>query len=235
MGVSTHTVNGRPWDSFEAYLFDIDGTLLNCTDAVHYFGFCDSLQAVAGRPLTLEGVTTHGNTDVGILRDALNLANIDENQWRPRLPEMCRSLGRYVAQREAELCAVPLPFVAKVLEHLRTRDATLGIATGNLEQIGTLKLKAANLLDYFSVGGWSDNYERRADVFRGALNLMRAATHSNATICVLGDTPADVQAAHANGLPVIALGTGVFSRGDLLRTHPDLYLESLGELFPEQT
>src|SRR5579875_452703 len=43
---------GRAWDEFDAYLFDVDGTLMNCTDAVHYFAFNDAISAVAGRPLT---------------------------------------------------------------------------------------------------------------------------------------------------------------------------------------
>ena len=51
--------------------FDIDGTLLHCTDAVHYFAFCEALKSVAGQSMTLEGVTAHGNVDTGILRDAL--------------------------------------------------------------------------------------------------------------------------------------------------------------------
>jgi phosphoglycolate phosphatase-like HAD superfamily hydrolase len=227
-------VNGRAWDDFDAYLFDIDGTLLNCTDAVHYFAFCEALQTLSGRPLTLEGVTAHGNTDIGILRDALVLAGVNEEQWRPRIPEVLRTMGRFVAEREDDLCASALPHVRQVLEHLRARDAVLGIATGNLREIGQLKLRRAGLLDYFEVGGWSDDYEHRSDVFRGAIALIRAATHSDAAICVLGDTPADVLAAHANGLPVIALCTGVYSRQQLLETEPDLCLESFAELFRER-
>ena len=67
--------NGRAWDEYDVYLFDIDGTLLECRDAVHYFAFCAVLDSLAGRPLTLEGVTAHGNTDIGILRDALQFLN----------------------------------------------------------------------------------------------------------------------------------------------------------------
>jgi phosphoglycolate phosphatase len=229
--MNTHDVNGRPWDSFDAYLFDIDGTLLNCTDAVHYFAFCDTLRTVSGREMTLEGVTAHGNTDVGILRDALAVAGVNETEWRPRLLDIQKTMGRFVAQREAELCATALPSVHEVLAHLRARGAILGIATGNLEEIGKLKLKAAGLLDYFSIGGWSDRYEYRADVFGGAIELMRAATHPGAAMCVLGDTPADVLAAHVNDLPVIALCSGVYSHEQLMKTKPDLCLQSFEELF----
>lgn len=52
MGATMNRLD-RPWDSFDAYLFDIDGTLINCTDATHYFAFCDVLKTISGRELTL--------------------------------------------------------------------------------------------------------------------------------------------------------------------------------------
>lgn len=228
--MSAVRVGGCEWDTFDGYLFDIDGTLLNCADAVHYFAFCDALQTLSGRALTLEGVTAHGNTDVGILRDALALAGVPDAKWRPRLREIRETMGRFVLERKGDVCAVALPYAREVLEHLQRKGATLGIATGNLQTIGRLKLQTAGLLDFFSVGGWSDDYEQRADVFRAALEQMRAVTRTGATICVFGDTPADVAAAHANGLPVIAVATGVYSREELLAVQPDLCLESLGQL-----
>lgn len=228
--MNLHIVDGRPWDDFDAYLFDIDGTLLHCTDAVHYFAFCDALQKIAGRAHNLDGVNAHGNTDLGILRDALKLANVEDSAWRPKLPEIRSSIAGFVAQHADELCAKALPSVQQTLEHLRSRGATLGVATGNLGEIGTLKLKHAGLFGYFQIFGWSDAYEYRADVFRAALRMIRDAS-SDASICVLGDTPSDVEAAHAVGVPVIAVATGMYSQQELLECRPDLCLGSLEELF----
>ena len=39
---------GRAWDAFDAYLFDIDRTLINCTDATHYFAFHNAVEKVFG-------------------------------------------------------------------------------------------------------------------------------------------------------------------------------------------
>ncbi len=224
-------VQGRPWDCFDAYLFDIDGTLLHCADAVHYFAFCDALKQLSGRELTLEGVTAHGNTDVGILRDALRLAGIAEAVWRPRLPSAREAMCRFVEAHRAELRANALPYVPAVLEHLRRSGRTLGIATGNLREIGRMKLECAGLLDFFTVAGWSDEHEYRADVFRAAAELARSVAGSAAAICVVGDTPADVLAAHANGLPVIAMATGVHTVNELRLHAPSLCLSSFAELF----
>ena len=231
--MTSQTIRGRPWDDFDAYLFDIDGTLLHCSDATHYFAFCDALQALSGRPLTLDGVRAHGNTDVGILRDALTAAGVAESEWRPRLSEIQMRMCRFVEIRRGDLCATVLPSVHDVLRHLETRGARLGIVTGNLREIGRMKLERASLLEYFKVFGWSDDCEYRVDVLRIAVERVRAEMPSTATICVVGDTPADVLAARTNGLPVIAVATGVYSREQLGEEGPDLCLGSLEELFQD--
>lgn len=224
-----HTLD-RAWDGFDAYLFDIDGTLITCNDATHYFAFCHALKMLTGRDLTLEGVVTHGNVDVGILRDVLVRANVPENEWRPRLAEALAAMGDFVHQRQRELCMEILPEVRRVLEHLQAKGARLGVATGNLERIGTLKLERAALWRYFDFAGWSDAHEHRSDVFRAALKKAKCLCGEEIAVCVLGDTPYDVRAAHDNGLPVIAVATGIYSYEQLSATRPEMLLRSFAEL-----
>lgn len=221
----------RCWDAFDAYLFDIDGTLLHCSDAVHYFAFCEALSSVAGRPMNLDGVTAHGNTDLGILRDAFAHAAISEECWRPKLPAMRQTMCRYVEDNRAQLCVDVLPSVREVLHHLRARGATVCVATGNLERIGKQKLLAANLLDLFHDGFWSDEFEDRAQTFRHALAQLRARMNCSGSVLFLGDTPADIRAAHANGAPVIAVATGTYSSETLQAEKPSLCLQSFADLF----
>jgi phosphoglycolate phosphatase len=221
---------GRAWDTFDAYLFDIDGTLINCTDATHYFAFCDALQKLSGRELNLDSITAHGNTDVGILRDVLIHAGIPEDEWRSRLREACAGMAVFVEQRADQLCTTVLPQVREVLQHLRDRGAVLGLATGNLERIGSLKLRRAGLLDYFQFAGWSDTFEYRSDVFRSAVAKGRANTNPHAALCVIGDTPSDIRAAHENQLPVIAVATGIYSFEQLEQERPELCIQSFENL-----
>lgn len=220
----------RPWDAYDVYLFDIDGTLLHCTDAVHYFAFCDTLTRIAGRPLTLEGVVAHGNTDTGILRDALSRAGIADDCWRPSIAQHRSAIADFVEQRKEDLCVDALPGVRDVLAHLRSRGALLGVATGNLERIGRLKLARCGLLDWFDFGGYSDGCEYRAEVFRAALSLARSIAGPNAAAVVVGDTPSDIQAAHENSLEVIAVSTGIYSLEDLVACRPELSVRSLEAL-----
>jgi phosphoglycolate phosphatase-like HAD superfamily hydrolase len=222
----------RPWDAFDAYLFDVDGTLLNCKDAVHYFAFCEALKALSGRKLNLDGVTAHGNTDIGILRDALALAGIPESFWRPNLSAACRSMCSYVHRNRDQISTAVLPGVEAVLRHLRHRKAILGIATGNLETIGIIKLESCGLLRYFDFQAFSDGLEHRPQVYNRALNRAHVLAGPQAAICAIGDTPADVRAGRQHGISVIAVATGIHSLEQLCAEQPDLCLPSLSALVP---
>lgn len=222
--------SSRAWNAYDAYLFDIDGTLLHCTDAVHYFAFCGALSAVAGRPLNLDGVVAHGNVDAGILRDAFARAGIADEVWRPRQQEMQAAMCAQVERNKDEICAEALPAVREVLMHLRGRGAVLGVATGNLETIGRLKLAHCGLLAMFDFGGYSDGFEYRSDVFAAALRKARLLAGENAAVCVVGDTPSDVRAAKVNELEVIAVATGMYSIDQLAAEEPTWCVGSLAEL-----
>jgi phosphoglycolate phosphatase len=218
------------WDDYDVYLFDVDGTLLECKDAVHYFAFCSVLSELAGRPLNLDGVTAHGNTDVGILRDALQLAGVPDEVWRGRVAEITARLGAHVKAGRHDICASALPAVTTVLAYLRSRGKLLGVATGNLEEIGKLKLGHCKLLSYFAFGAFSDAFEFRADVFRAAVVQARSLAGMSASICVVGDTPVDIQAAHTNGVDVMAVATGVYPFAQLTAEKPEWCIESLADL-----
>lgn len=226
------TTLGGPWDSFDAYLFDIDGTLLNCADAVHYFAFCHALESIAGKPMNLDGVTAHGNTDVGILRDAFLRAGIDDARWRPHLDEIKQTMCNFVSRDAENVCAQVMPRVRELLEHLRGRGALLGVATGNLQGIGEIKLRRAGLLEFFDFAAWSDDFEYRADVFRAAVGKARELAGPSARLCAVGDTPADIAAARDNSLPVIAVATGVYPIEQLQATGANLCIRSFADLVP---
>src|SRR5215831_19081160 len=99
---------GFRWDAADAYLFDIDGTLLNSRDAVHYFSFRNALCEVLGIEASIEGVPVHGNTDMGILRAVLQRAGLENTVIDAHMPEiiarMCAEVERNQEQMRPELC-----------------------------------------------------------------------------------------------------------------------------------
>lgn len=224
----------------QAYLFDIDGTLLNSRDGVHYNAFRSALAEVYGIETKLDNIPVHGNTDIGIIRAILERAGRagDFESGLPRVLSLMRSeVGKNIAGINAELC----PSIRELVKELHSQGKILGVASGNLEFIGWAKINATGLRPFFSLGSFCGERERRADIFRHgieqALALLSKKSSlteeaaSDATVCFVGDTPADILAAHANNVPVVAVATGIYSYDDLLSHSPDLCLHCCTDLF----
>jgi len=217
-----------------AYVFDIDGTLLNSRDAVHYFAFRAALREVFAIEGGLENISVHGNTDPGILRAVVERegkAHEFEHKLPAALALMRQEVERNRAQLDPELC----PAIEQLLQLLRGQDKLLGVASGNLGSIAWAKLEAAGLRHYFSFGSFSDEAELREQIFRRAIStaramLTRASHNSEATICFAGDTPSDILAARANHVPVIAIASGIYTRDQLAAHRPDLCLACCNDL-----
>jgi phosphoglycolate phosphatase len=221
---------GFRWDECDAYLFDIDGTLLHAQGGVHTDAFSWSVEAVMGHPLSMDGVAVHGSTDTAILRDAFRLAAIGDEVWQPRLEEILDRMRARVLEQRESMSVTVMPGVLSMLAYLKSRGKLLGVATGNLEQIGWLKIELAGLRDWFSFGGFSDRHALRSDMIANALAGARKLAGNHVKVCVVGDTPSDIAAAKANGLPTIAVATGVFPYQTLLQHQPEVCTSTLQAL-----
>lgn len=222
------------WDGQDAYLFDIDGTLLRSRDRVHFDSFATSVQRVTGFEITLSGILLHGNTDTAILREACRQAEIPAQLLEERVEAILEAMRNSVAERRHELDLLLMPGVEDVLRHLAQKGALLGVATGNLEAIGWIKIEKAGLREWFRFGGFSDHFPVRPELIghaaQKARELAGTGRQTSVNICVVGDTPRDIEAARANFLSVIAVATGKYSFDELLRCQPEACVSSLKDL-----
>ncbi len=221
------------WDEQDAYLFDIDGTLLRSRDRIHVDSFADCVQRVTGFEVTLAGIVLQGSTDTGILREACNQAGIPPEVLETHTAAILAAMGKSVADQRHAMDLVRMPGVEDALQHLAGRGAILGVATGNLEMIGWIKVEAAGLREWFRFGGFSDHFPVRSELIAHAAGKAREMAGENARICVVGDTPRDIEAARANSLPVIAVATGRYTFDELLRLQPEACATSLADLLAQ--
>ena len=221
---------GFAWDGQDAYLFDIDGTLLRSRDRIHFESFASSVQRITGFEVTLAGVMLHGSTDTAILREACHQAGLPAEILEPQLEAILDSMGQTVQERRHELELVLMPGVREALSHLARRGALLGVGTGNLEMIGWIKIEEAGLREWFRFGGFSDRFPIRSELIGHAARKARELAGPVARVCVVGDTPRDIEAARANFLPVIAVATGNYSFDALLQHRPEVCTSSLADL-----
>lgn len=235
--ISCDTAHGRVawrpglcWDGYDAYLFDIDGTLLRDPGRVHYHAFSKACVEVLGHALSLEPISVQGSTDPRILRDAFAAAGIADAAWRPHQATLLKTICSVVERDAGGMQLKIMPGVEEALAHLAKAGKCLGVATGNLESIGWLKLELAGLRKWFRFGGFSDAHEQRAAMIAAAAEAARTLVGAKASLVVVGDTPSDIAAAHANNIPVIAVATGHSSFERLMQHAPEICAENLSAL-----
>jgi len=221
---------GFVWDKQDAYLFDIDGTLLRSRDRIHIDSVAISVQRVTGFEITLAGILLHGSTDTAILREACRQAGVPAEILEARIESILEAMRQVVSERRHELDLIRMPGVEEVLRHLARQGALLGLATGNLEMIGWIKVEQAGLREWIRFGGFSDHFPVRAELVSQAAKKAREMAGSGASVCVVGDTPRDIEAARANFLPVIAVATGRYSFDELIEHQPEVCATSLADL-----
>lgn len=221
--------------SFDAYLFDIDGTLANTTGRVHYESFHTALREVFGCEGRIDNVPVHGNTDPGILRATLTHNKQLPVDFEARLPRAYQIMCAEVAQNAESMGVQVCPAIPQLLAELRRRGKLIGVVTGNLEPVGWRKLERGGIRDFFDFGSFSDKHEKREDIFRHGIELARRIRGQHATVCFVGDTPNDIRAAAHVGMPVIAVATGIYSREVLEKESPTLCVQTCEELLETGT
>ncbi len=221
--------------AYDAYLFDIDGTLANSRGGVHYNSFHTALREVYGCEGRIDDVPVHGNTDPGIMRAALlhHHGKLPED-FEERLPRAWAIMRAEVAQNADAMGVEICPGITELLAELRRRNKLIGVVTGNLEQVGWLKLERGGIRHFFDFGSFSDLREKREDIFRHGIELAQQSRGRETTVCFVGDTPNDVRAAACVGMPVIAVATGIYSREDLAKEAPTVCVSTCSELLWKQ-
>lgn len=213
----------------DAYVFDVDGTLLVTKDLVHWNALHQAMLETYGVDATIDGIQYHGMTDLSILRAALTRLGIQEGDFEAKLPDALEIVRREVELNHKQITPTVCPGIPEMLEAFERAGKLLGVASGNLEAVGWHKIEAAGLRPYFSFGCFSDRCETRAGIFRNALDQVMRQLGSNARTCFIGDTPSDIKAAREVGAAIIAVASGTFCFDDLNKYSPNLCVSDCRE------
>jgi phosphoglycolate phosphatase-like HAD superfamily hydrolase len=101
----------------------------------------------------------------------------------------------------------------------RERGHAIGLGTGNVVEGARIKLGKVGVFEEFAFGGFGSDAEDRTELIRRGAE--RGAEHAGAPLAecrvvVIGDTPKDVAAAKGIGAECLGVGTGRYSKEDLL-------------------
>ncbi|MBN2684156.1 MAG: HAD family hydrolase [Pontiellaceae bacterium] len=204
------------------YVFcDIDGTLLYAGGGAGRIAFGASFEEAYGVPVDLAHINFAGATDIRVVQQLLREQGLDEEPTKTAyfFERLAFHLDRCMALHPPTV----FPGASEFLERVSSSGWTLGLVTGNIRSCAYLKLKHGGIERYFSeIGGFGDDDGDRNRM--AALALERAGNPKGSFL--LGDTPADIEAARVNGMISVAVCNGSFSRAALEAEQPDMVVDS---------
>jgi phosphoglycolate phosphatase-like HAD superfamily hydrolase len=184
---------------------------------------------------TTEGIPVQGMLDPDIVTAMMRRVGARRALIREAMPAILRAAERYYVRVCPPLESKHCPGVAPVLDRLTRHGVLLGLVTGNLTRIGWRKLERAGLRRYFRFGAFGEMAKTRAGLAKMAIREARRKgwIARGAPIALIGDAPADVLAAQANGIRSIAVATGLTAEEELRKLQPDFLLKDLRGLLED--
>jgi phosphoglycolate phosphatase-like HAD superfamily hydrolase len=123
----------------------------------------------------------------------------------------------------------------ELLERLAHAGYPLGLVTGGTEATAHMKLARAHLNHWFHFGGYGSDSPDRATLTRRAIERGGTVTGRHldpARVLVVGDTPLDIEAAHAAGAVGVGVASGHYDEDALRKAGADAVLRSLRDPLP---
>lgn len=216
-------------------LFDVDGTLIDSGGAGAR-SWTHAFDKLYGIPADIGSHTAAGETDPVVARKTFEAAVGRE----PTEAELARLFAVYLLRLSEEVRTSEgyrvLTGVEDLLLMLSDAGTMLGLVSGAMEGAARVKLSRADLNRFFVFGGYGSDSDDRAMLTRVAIDkaaMLHGHDMPPDRVFVVGDTPLDVEAAHAVGAVSVAVASGKFSVEELRSAGAGHVLPSLTARFPE--
>lgn len=208
-----------------ALLFDIDGTLLYAK-GLGRPAFAEAFAVAYGVKADFEAVSFVGATDTAVIRAMAAALGLESTPAREEhfFIELTKRLDPRLARGPIEV----YPGVPGLLKALRAEGFLLGVVTGNIRATAWGKLIHAGLAEAFSFGAYATDHHDRDRL--AAIACERARVLGATPRLLVGDTPKDIQAAHAVGLPCLSVTTGWVDAPTLAAAGADRLLPNFADV-----
>ena len=206
-----------PTRGFGAYLFDLDGTLIDSIDLIFR-----AYRHTAERHLSVSPPDSVWREGLGTpLRQQLSAVSED-----PELIEAMVATYReyHFAHHEASVKAYP--DVVDVIETLADRGARLGVVTSKLKTGAERGLVAAGLMEFFHTIVSADEVSRHKPHPEPVIAALDRLGVDAGDAVFIGDSPHDIAAGREAGVKTAGVLWGPFAREELTVASADFLLES---------
>ncbi len=214
-------------------LFDIDCTLIITGNAGNK-SITRAFDDLYGLKEAMVGIKPHGNTDPAIVKDIFK-TKLGKNDVSQR--QVDEVLNKYISILPEEIQKSQgykvLPGIIEILKEVdASPDLVAGLATGNLERSGRIKLERGELNKYLRFGGFADGLIDRNHIIEKAIKkaeefIGQAVNRSD--VYVIGDTPRDIIVGKNAGAKTVAIATGIYGLEELKSHNPDYLFQDLSD------
>jgi phosphoglycolate phosphatase len=215
-------------------LFDIDGTLVS-TGGAGAVAWKQAFEELYGIPADIGKYTDAGMTDPDVgaqTFEAVLNRKPSPHELAQLVQRRLEHLPEAIEQSEGYRV---LPGVPERLRQLSRDGHLLGLITGNGDGAAHIKLQRADLNRWFTYGAYASAGVDRPEIVRQAVRrgeAMLGRDVPNEDIFVIGDTPRDIEAAHAVDCTAIAVATGKYDAAALKEAGADHVLDTLEQELP---
>jgi len=219
--------------AYRLVLWDVDHTLIASGGVGGEISHAAFLKVTGVRQVRDPDVA--GRTERAILAESCRLHGLEPDDYR--FEDYADALAEGYLMRSGELRerGHALPGAAAALDALAKVDGLRQtVVSGNVRRVAETKLATFGLDRHidFGIGGYAEDSDVRAKLVRAAhCRALDAGglDYGISEVLVIGDTPADVEAAHTAGAAVLAVATGRSGTSVLLAAGADAALTDLAD------
>lgn len=204
---------------FKAFLFDLDGTLIDTTNLIRQ-SFRHASREVLGEQLPDDVLMANVGQPLDKQMEMLSSEHARELYDTYRVFNHARH-DEFIREYEG---------IEELLTELKRRGARLGIVTSKSRMTVDMALKCIPIEHYFDAlitTDDTDNHKPHPQPLQLAMNRLDVTPEESVYI---GDSPFDIEAGQAAGMATVAVGWGIFPAVRLKELEPDYYFDMPGEI-----
>jgi len=205
--------------NFDGIIFDVDGTLTS-TNQLIFQSFNHVTKKYINKTYTDEElIGFFGPTEEAILRD-LTGDNFEDAR---------NDYFQFYNEHHSSLADI-YPGIKEALEIIKQKKVPLAVFTGKGREAAVITLKVLELFEYFDMIVTGDDVVEHKPSPEGILLFVDKFNLSRDKVLLIGDAPADIQAARAAGVKIASVVWDSYAKETVLESGSDYVFHAVEEM-----
>jgi pyrophosphatase PpaX len=205
--------------AFKAVVFDLDGTLVDSVDLIA-LSFQHAIREVLGREASREEAMQHVGTPLREQMERISPEHADE----------LVAVYREFNHREHDRMLKLYDGILDLLNELTKAGVKLGLVTSKSRPTTQMAFDLTGIEPYFDATVCCDEAPGNKPSAEPILYCLAGLDEGPESAAYVGDSPSDIQAAHAAKVTAVAVTWGVFDTKTLAAEKPDELVHTIPEL-----